>query len=278
MTGFDANGGRWDCHTHIYGPWEDFSLPENAVYRPKEAPLAALLDMHRKLGISRGVLVQAACYGTDHAALLDAIARTEGRYKGVALLDGSESDMQLEALYDAGIRGIRFNFMGHLAESRDLSELEMLAERVGALGWHVLIHGKLSQILQILDSWRKLKTTLVIDHMSRPNLSVDDDRDGLAALRQYLDNPHRWIKLSGVDRMMSGKSASWSLALPHVRGLLTAAPERAIWGSDWPHPNIEGDVPDDADLLAFIEEVCGDSKTADAVLVDNPRRLYLQET
>jgi 2-pyrone-4,6-dicarboxylate lactonase len=231
--------------------------------------------MHRKLGISHGVLVQAACYRTDHTALLDALSRTEGRYKGIALLDGSESDSQLEALHNGRVRGIRFNVMGHLAEAPNLRELGALAERVGTLGWHVLLHGRLAQILPILDTWRKLRTTLVIDHMGRPDPGLDADVDGIAALTKYLDNEYRWIKLSGVDRMMSGSIEPWSRAAPHVRALLAAAPERAVWGSDWPHPNIQGDLPDDAKLLAFIEEVCGDAKTADAVLVHNPRRLYL---
>lgn len=269
------NSGRWDCHTHIYGPWQAFPLPEDAVYRPQEAPMTTLLEMHRKLGISHGVLVQAACYRTDHTALLDALSRTEGRYKGIALLDGSESDSQLEALHNGRVRGIRFNVMGHLAEAPNLRELGALAERVGTLGWHVLLHGRLAQILPILDTWRKLRTTLVIDHMGRPDPGLDADVDGIAALTKYLDNEYRWIKLSGVDRMMSGSIEPWSRAAPHVRALLAAAPERAVWGSDWPHPNIQGDLPDDAKLLAFIEEVCGDAKTADAVLVHNPRRLYL---
>jgi predicted TIM-barrel fold metal-dependent hydrolase len=143
------------------------------------------------------------------------------------------------------------------------------------MGWHVLLHGKLGQILAVLDIWRKLRTTLVIDHMARPDPDLDADIDGLVALRKYLDNEHRWIKLSGVDRMMGGTDKLWSRALPHVRGLLAAAPDRAIWGSDWPHPNIHGDVPDDTELLEFIEAVCGDIQTADAVLVHNPRRLYL---
>lgn len=275
MDSLHANGGRWDCHTHIYGPWEDFPLPDNAVYCPEEAPMRALLDMHRKLGITHGVLVQAACYRTDHTALLDAIAHTEGRYKGVALLSGSETDSQLQALYAAGVRGVRFNFMGHLAEGQDLRELKALAERVGSLGFHILLHGKLAQILPILDSWRNLTTTLVVDHMARPDPALDADVDGLAKLRKHLDNEHRWIKLSGIDRMMSGTDEPWSRALPHARNLLAAAPDRAIWGSDWPHPNIRGDLPDDARLLAFIEEVCDDKQAVQAVLVHNPRRLYL---
>ncbi|WP_322048256.1 amidohydrolase family protein [Paraburkholderia sp. J67] len=277
MSNVELENARWDCHTHIYGPWHDFPLPADAVYRPAAAPMSSLLDVHRKLGISRGVLVQAACYGSDHSALLDAIARTGGRYRGVALLDGSESDDQLRALHEGGVRGIRFNFMGHLAAEVDLDRLRTQAERVGKLGWHVLLHGRLAQVLPVLDAWRALETLLVVDHMGRPDgvdSSESAQRELLWDLHAHLQDQRRWIKLSGVDRMMSPSARPWQEAEPLVRDLLAAAPERAIWGSDWPHPNIQGDVPDDAKLLEFIESVCGGPEAAHDVLVRNPLRLY----
>lgn len=268
------SGGLWDCHTHIYGPWETFPLPADAAYRPTAAPMMHLLELHQRLGITHGVLIQAACYKSDHRALLAALATTAGRYRGVALIDKATDDAALQTLHDGGVRGIRFNFMGHLPGVRDLDQLRLLAERVRAFGWHVLLHGHLEQLLPVLDAWHDLDIPLVIDHMARQDATREMDEPRFAALERHLEHENRWIKLSGVDRMMQGAAAPWSVAMPMVKQLLHAAPERAIWGSDWPHPNIQGDTPDDARLLEFIWEVCGDAAIAEAVLVHNPLRLY----
>jgi predicted TIM-barrel fold metal-dependent hydrolase len=267
-------GGLWDCHTHLYGPWDAFPLPATAAYRPAAAPLSDLLALHRRLGIEHGVLVQAACYGTDHSALLAALAATDGRYRGVALIDESMTDAALRALHAGGVRGVRFNFMGHLPGDRDPDRLRALAERVRPLGWHALLHGQLAHILPVLDAWHDLDMPLVVDHMARQDATRERDEAGLKRLERHLGYPQRWIKLSGADRMMQGAPAPWDAALPFARRLLAAAPARAIWGTDWPHPNIQGAMPDDARLLDFAVEACGDAATAQGVLVDNPARLY----
>lgn len=267
-------GGLWDCHTHIYGPWDAFPLPATAAYRPAAAPMPDLLAMHARLGIGHGVLVQAACYQSDHSALLAALAATDGRYRGVALVDETMPDTDLKTLHEGGVRGVRFNFMGHLPGDRDPGRLRMIAERVRPLGWHALLHGQLAQILPVLDAWRDLDMPLVIDHMARQDATREWDEPGLRQLERHLAHPQRWIKLSGVDRLMQGAPAPWHAARPLVRRLLDAAPQRAIWGSDWPHPNIQGFVPDDGQLLDFLVQVCGDAATAQAVLVDNPKHLY----
>ncbi|KAB0550125.1 amidohydrolase family protein [Pseudomonas argentinensis] len=264
----------WDCHTHIYGPWASFPLPADAAYQPAPAPFSELLSMHHHLGISNGVLVQAAPYGTDHAAILEAIASSEGRYRGVGIIDESTGDDDLQALHEGGLRGIRFNLMGHLPGARDPQKLRRLAERVAPLGWHVLLHGELPVLLPILQGWRDLSTPIVIDHMARPDLTTPVDPALMRDLCTELGHANRWIKLSGIDRAMNGQSGPWQQGLDHVRNLLESAPERAIWGSDWPHPNIKGDVPDDVQLLDFIREVCGSATLQQAVLADNPARLY----
>jgi len=266
--------GVWDCHTHIYGPWARFPLPANAAYTPEPAPFTELLSLHRRLGISHGVLVQAAPYGTDHSAILEAIASSGGLYRGVGIIDESTTDAQLQALHDGGLRGIRFNLMGHLPGARDPQKLRALAERVSPFGWHVLVHGELPTLLPFLHVWRDLKTPLVIDHMARPDLTQPFDPALMSQLRAELSHSNRWIKLSGIDRAMQGQPGPWPQALDQVRALLECAPERAIWGSDWPHPNIKGPVPDDAELLAFIRQVCDSPALQQAVLVDNPTRLY----
>lgn len=266
--------GMWDCHTHIYGPWARFPLPANAAYTPDPAPFSDLSALHQRLDIDHGVLVQAAPYGTDHTAILAAIAESGGRYRGVGLIDESTTEAQLQALHDGGLRGIRFNLMGHLPGARDPQALQRLAERVAPFGWHVLVHGELPTLLPFLEHWKTLETPLVIDHMARPDFTAPLDRAALAALRTHLERPDRWIKLSGVDRAMQGQPGPWPQALNPVRDLLQYAPERAIWGSDWPHPNIKGTPPDDGLLLDFIQQVCDSTALTQAVLVDNPARLY----
>lgn len=274
MDSLHITDGLWDCHTHIYGPWEDFPLPADAAYRPDAAPMSSLLEVHRKLGITHGVLVQAACYQTDHRALLAALAMTAGRYRGVALVDGATDDATLQALHDGGVRGIRFNFMGHLPGERNLASLRLLAERIKAWNWHVLLHGQLAQLLPVLDAWQDLAVPLVIDHMGRLDATQELNVAEVKRLEHHLRNEQRWIKLSGIDRVMQGAPAPWDAAVPIARRLLAAAPERAIWGTDWPHPNIQGDMPDDGVLLGFIREVCADRSTAEAVLMHNPQQLY----
>jgi 2-pyrone-4,6-dicarboxylate lactonase len=266
--------GAWDCHTHIYGPFDRFPIQKGAAYTPEPAPFTALRALHERLGIAHGVLVQAAPYGIDHSAILDAIAASGGQYRGIGLIDDTVSDAQLQGLHDGGIRGIRFNLMGHLPGSRDPATLRRLAERIHALGWHALVHGELSVLLPVLEQWHTLATPLVIDHMARPDLTRPIDAVQLDALRAQLRHPARWIKLSGVDRAMGGAAAPWPQAVAHVRGLIDAAPDRAIWGTDWPHPNIKGPTPDDAALARFVLDVCDTPERTRAVLVDNPQRLY----
>lgn len=266
--------GAWDCHTHLYGPWEHFPLPTDAAYHPPAAPFDALLKVHAAMGIARGVLVQAAPYGTDHSAILEAMARSQGRYRGVGLIDAQTTDQQLQALHEGGLRGIRFNLMGHLPGNRDPQYLRTLAERVRPLGWHVLLHGELHTLLPVLDAWKTLRTPLVIDHMARLNLTQPVDEAQLQALEHHLRQPDRWVKVSGIDRALQGAPAPWAQGLKWARRFLRCAPERTLWGSDWPHPNITGQVPDDSRLLDFLLEACETPALREAVLVSNPAALY----
>jgi predicted TIM-barrel fold metal-dependent hydrolase len=266
--------GAWDCHTHIYGPWEQFPLPSDAAYRPNAAPFDDLLERHAAMGIDHGVLVQAAPYGNDHAAILAAVARSQGRYRAVGLIDANTTDEQLQALHDGGMRGIRFNLMGHLPGNRDPDELRRLAERIQPWGWHVLLHGEMHSLLPVLDAWKTLSTPLVIDHMARLDLTQAVDEHELQRLEQHLRQPHRWIKVSGIDRALQGAPAPWDRGRQWLQRFLQCAPQRTIWGSDWPHPNIKGDVPDDHALLDFLLQTLQEPGLQKAVLIDNPAALY----
>ena len=255
-------------------PVGDLSSPANAAYRPAAAPMTELLALHQRLRdqprragagslLSNGPSCAIVCAGDDRRALPGRGAHRRRHERcgiaGAARWRRARHPLQLR---------------GHLPGERNLDQLRRLAERVRPLGWHALLHGHLEQLLPALDAWRDLVMPLVIDHMARQDATRELDEPGLKQLEQHLQHEQCWIKLSGVDRMMQGAAPPWDAASPVARRLLDAAPERAIWGTDWPHPNIQGAAPDDGRLLDFVDVCRGSAAAAEAVLVHNPRRLY----
>ncbi|MGO4329076.1 amidohydrolase [Cupriavidus sp. 2TAF22] len=268
-----ATRGTWDCHTHIFGPYDAHPLPSDAIYSPPAAPFAELRALHAALGIVHGVLVQGACYGDDHSALLAALDASAGTYRGVALIDPEIDEARLADMHARGVRGIRLGLMSHLGGAIDPGRMRAMLDRIRPYGWHALLHGQLTDVTGALETLEAHGVKLVVDHMARVEAARGVDYAEFTALERLLALPNVWIKLSGPDRITSG-TAPFAAAVPVARRLLEIAPARAIWGSDWPHPNIAYARPDEAQLLAWIHAVCGGAAGADAVLVRNPARLY----
>jgi predicted TIM-barrel fold metal-dependent hydrolase len=264
----------WDCHTHIFGPWDSYPLPPDAVYRPAEATFDTLRALHARMGITRGVIVQGACYGPDHTALLGALAASGGAYRGIAVIDPDIPEATLRAMHDGGVRGIRLGAMAHLGgggSAIDTGRMRDSVARIAPYGWHVLVHAQPDDTLAILQALEGCGVPQVIDHMARLAAEGGLQSRAGAALLHRLEAPEIWIKVSGADRVTEGRPED---ALAQVRQLVQAAPERALWGTDWPHVNIRYAAPDDAALLALVRQACGDDATAKAVLTHNPARLY----
>lgn len=262
---------RWDCHTHIFGPWKDYPLADDPAYVPGEAPFSALRALHADCGLTRGVIVQAAPYGEDHAALLAALASSGGAYLGIALISETSRPEALEHMHRLGVRGIRLGMMKHLAGKPDTARMGALLDRIKPLGWHALVHGEMPDVLEVVPALLRHGVPLVIDHMARAPTTGTADASPLLAL---LRHPLVWIKLSGADRNTGGRDG-YRAALPLMTRLIAQAPDRAIWGSDWPHVNIGYARPDMATLLARLDEACGsDPALLAAVLQHNPGRLY----
>lgn len=261
----------WDCHTHIFGPWRDYPLADNPAYIPEEAPFHALRALHAASGVTRGVIVQAAPYREDHSALLAALEASGGAYRGIALISETTGTQTLARMHDLGVRGIRLGMMKHLAGRPDVARMGVLLDRIRPLGWHALVHGELPDVLDVVPALQPHCVPLVIDHMAR---SPTDGTANPAALLALLRHPGVWIKLSGADRNTGGLDGCRA-ALPLMARLIAQAPDRAIWGSDWPHVNISYPRPQLPALLALLDEACGsDSGLLDAVLHTNPGRLY----
>jgi len=263
----------WDCHTHIYGPYDRYPLPKEALYVPEAAPFDALRAVHKSIGITHGVIVQAANYGSNHCALLTALDASKGTYRGIAVISPDISDEKLAMMATRGVKGIRIGLMSHLGNSFDAGKVRALVERIRPYGWHALIHGEPKNVIAAVDAAGHYGVKLVIDHMARLAVDAPDLAACLDDVCTLLRQENVWIKVSGVDRITKGRLDAPE-AKTVLQRLLEAAPKRAIWGTDWPHPNLTYPVPKDDALLSWFGSAVGDEAMLRAVLSENPSSLY----
>lgn len=265
--------GACDTHCHVFGPQDRYPYAPDRAYTPPDAPLAGLQAVHGILGIGRAVIVQASCHGADNTAMLDAIATRPGDYRGVALVDGHETDRDYAALHAGGIRGVRFNFVRHLGGMPEMAFFHRTMDRLAELRWHVVLHLDAEDIVTHRALLDGLKVPYVIDHMGRVKAARGLNQPPFRALLDLMRHPHAWVKICGPERVSSA-GAPFTDAVPFARALYEAAPQRVLWGTDWPHPNIAGDMPNDGTLVDLFHAAVGSAAGRHAVLVDNPTRLY----
>ena len=264
--------GACDAHCHVFGPADRFPYAPGRTYTPPDSPKARLKALHDRLGIERAVLVQASCHGTDNRATLDAIAASGGRYRGVAIVDPAISDAGLAALDRGGIRAARFNFVAHLGGTPDLPAFERMLARIAPLGWHVVLHLDAADILDHAERIKRIRMPFVIDHMCRIKAKGGIDQLPFRMLLELMRNPNACVKISGAERITEAGPPYRDVA-PFAAALVAAAPARVLWGTDFPHPNVE-DMPDDGDLVDLLAELVPDDALRRRILVDNPARLY----
>jgi len=252
--------GAVDIHCHVYGKGTEYP----------ELDAARLNALHRHLGFDHAVIVQARYDARD--VTIAALAASGGRYRGIAHVDDSATDKELEALHAVGVRGVRFTFAAHLGGAPDLVVVRRVLDRIRPLGWHVTFLLDPADMLINLDLLRALRTNFVIDHMGRGRTEDGLDAPGFKALLELLKRDNAWVKVSGADRISSA-GPPFHDAVPFAQALIAAAPDRALWGTDWPHPNNRW-RPDDADLVDLIPVIAPNAATRQKLLVDNPARLY----
>lgn len=265
--------GACDAHCHVFGPQDRYPYAADRAYTPPDAPLVALQRMHAILGIGRVVVVQASCHGADNTAMLHAIAASPHTCRGVALVDGHETDRDYAALHVGGIRGVRFNFVRHLGGMPDMAFFHRTTDRLRELGWHVVLHLDAEDILTHRALLAGLRVPFVIDHMGRVRAAGGLGQAPFRALLDLMRDELAWVKICGPERV-SSTGAPFTDAVPFARALYEAAPDRVLWGTDWPHPNLAGDMPNDGALVDLLHEAVPDAAGQHAVLVDNPTRLY----
>jgi 2-pyrone-4,6-dicarboxylate lactonase len=262
-----------DSHFHVFGPHKRFPFAPDRTFTPADAPKEDLFRLHAFLGFERGVFVQSSCHGHDHAALVDLLAAGQGRYRGVALLTPSMSEAEVERLDDAGVRGVRLHFhFPHLGAPMPRDDMRKVIALAELYGWHIALHLGGNGVVDHYEFITSIEAPVVIDHMGRIDVAEGLNGKPFSVLRRLLDRGNIWVKLSGADRITK-QSYPYADAVPFARALAAHAPERVVWGTDWPHPNHKA-VPNDGDLVDLIADIAPDEKVRRRMLVDNPAKLF----
>ncbi len=264
--------GSCDCAIHVFA--DPTRYPPSAK-RSYETPAATLEDeqrVHRTMGIDRAVIVQATIYGTDHRLLIDTLTG-RANYRGVAIIDDTVSDRELARLNDAGVRAARFNFAKFLGIVPDTKDFQRSVGRIKELGWHIKIFGEFEEFVEHVSFLSASGMAVVIDHMARVHFDRGLDQPNFKFVLDLLRNENWWMLISNGERH-STREYPWDDTVPFARALIEAAPDRALWGTDWPHVRYMKQMPNDADLLELFYRYVPDLALRKQVLVDNPARLY----
>ena len=269
--------GAVDAHCHVFGPAAEFPFSAKAKYLPEDAGPDKLFALRDHLGFSRNVIVQASCHGTDNGATLNGIAKSNGKARGVAVVDPDISMDELKALHEGGMRGVRFNFLKRLVDNAPKDKFLEVAKRIEELGWHTVVYFEADILDEMIPFLEAIPTTIVIDHMGRPSMSQGPDGAEITAFTQLLDaHPNIWTKVTCPDRL-SAAGDPWDDFAEVVRPLVERFPDRILWGTDWPHPNMETNIPDDGHLVDMIPRIAVTETLQRKLLIDNPMRLYWPE-
>jgi len=271
---FVPPAGAVDAHCHVFGPADTFPYAPERKYTPCDAPKEKLFELRDFLGFERNVIVQATCHGKDNRALVDALTAAGDRARGVASVGVDVEMDELKAMHDAGVRGVRFNFVKRLVDNTPKEVFLTIADKIATLGWHIVVYFEAQDLEELVPFLKQLPTTIVVDHMGRPDVTNGVDHGDF---RRFVDLMAEvdtiWTKVTCPERLTVA-GPPYDDVVPFGRKLVETFPDRVIWGTDWPHPNMKSHMPDDGTLVDFIPRIATTPAERQALLVDNPMRLY----
>ena len=279
---FQLPAGAVDAHCHVFGPGAQFPYAPERKYTPCDASRDQLFALRDHLGFDKNVIVQATCHGSDNRALVDALRHSDNKARGVATVNRNVTDAELQDMHEAGVRGTRFNFVRRLADFTPREVLLEIANRIAPLGWHVVVYFEAQDLPELYDFFTALPTTVVVDHMGRPDVSKPVDGPEFELfVKMMREHGNIWSKVSCPERLsvsgppaLNGEQNAYRDVVPFARRLVETFPDRVLWGTDWPHPNLKNHMPDDGLLVDYIPHIATTPALQHKLLVDNPTRLY----
>jgi 2-pyrone-4,6-dicarboxylate lactonase len=271
---FKLPQGAVDAHCHVFGPGDEFPFAPERKYTPCDAGKAKLWELRDLLGFERNVIVQATCHGSDNRAMVDAVRSSNGRAKGIASVKATVTDRELDEMKDAGVMGCRFNFLKRLVDATPREVFVGIAERVKKIGWQTVIYFEAQDLPDLWDFLTSLPTIIVVDHMGRPDVTKPVDGPEFDMFVDLMDkHDNIWSKVTCPERLTK-QGPPYDDVVPFARRIVETFPDRVLWGTDWPHPNLKSHMPDDGKLVDFIPRIAPTPELQRKLLVDNPMRLY----
>jgi 2-pyrone-4,6-dicarboxylate lactonase len=272
---FRPPAGAVDAHCHVFGPAARFPFAPERKYTPYDAPKEKLFALRDFLGLSRNVIVQATCHGRDNRALLDALVTAGDKARGVGVVGPDISMDELKAFDEMGMRAVRFNFVRRLVDWTPRDVFLRVADKIAPLGWHVVVYFEAADLAELTPFFKSIPTVVVVDHMGRPDVRKGVDHPDFQRFVDLLaENKNIWSKVSCPERLSVQGPPRYDDVVPFAHKIVTQFPDRVLWGTDWPHPNMTTHMPDDGALVDFVPRIATTEALQKALLVDNPMRLY----
>lgn len=266
--------GAIDAHCHIFGPADTFPYAPERKYTPCDAGKDKLFALRDYLGFERNVIVQATCHGKDNTALIDALSASNGKARGIATVGPDITMDELKEMDAAGVRGVRFNFVKRLVDDTPKEVFLNIANKIKTLGWHIVVYFEAQDLEELEPFLKQLPTTIVVDHMGRPDVAKGVNHpDFQSFIRLMEENENIWTKVTCPERL-SVQGPPYDDVVDFGAEIVARFPDRVIWGTDWPHPNMKSHMPDDGILVDHISRIAPAEEQRQKLLVDNPMRLY----
>ena len=271
---FVLPSGAVDAHCHVFGPSPEFPFAPERKYTPCNAGKEDLFALRDHLGFSRNVIVQATCHGKDNSAMIDACRAGGDLARGIASVGADITPEELAEMHDAGVRGVRFNFVKRLVDATPKEVFIAIAEKIQEFSWSIVVYFEAADLEELAPFLKQLPGIVVVDHMGRPDVTKGVDHPDFARFINLMaENENIWAKVTCPERL-TATGAPYDDVVPYYQAIVNRFEDRVLWGTDWPHPNMKSQMPDDGALVDYIPRIARNSEQQYKLLVANPMQLY----